>query len=68
MTKSSGFVEVSRLPLESRVYVPTYWPDVIDTAPINSFEAELVKNLVCLPLDQRYDLSDMCDMLTRLGF
>ncbi len=43
--------------LEQSIFVPTYWPGLpLDNAP---FEAALVKNLLPLPVDQRYGISDM---------
>lgn len=40
--------------IENKIYVPTYWPNVLDWATPNSFEHDLAKNLVCIPIDQRY--------------
>lgn len=37
-----------------RIFSPTYWPDVIDRAPAESFEVALAKALTPIPIDQRY--------------
>jgi hypothetical protein len=42
-----------------RIYVPTYWPEVVALPGCGSVERDLVANLLPLPIDQRYELSDM---------
>ena len=43
----------------NRIYTATYWPKVISLENLNEFEVFLRDNLVCLPIDQRYDIEDM---------
>jgi hypothetical protein len=45
--------------IRNKIYIPTYWQEVLSRAKKNSFEAKLVYNLVSLPVDQRYDSKDM---------
>lgn len=45
--------------INSEIYVPTYWNDVIKRVAIDSVEYELVSNLVPLPCDQRYSRIEM---------
>lgn len=45
--------------IQNNIYIPTYWPNVLEWTHENSFEKFLVENLVCLPIDQRYDEADM---------
>jgi hypothetical protein len=45
--------------IEKKIFVPTYWPNVLKWTSQNTFEHKLASNLVCLPIDQRYDLQDM---------
>lgn len=45
--------------IAQRIYVATYWPDVLQRAPGASAAAALVRELVPLPCDQRYDEDDM---------
>lgn len=44
--------------IRNRIYIPTYWPQVLNPG-LTDFETHLVENLVCLPIDQRYDEMDM---------
>lgn len=48
----------SRL-IANKVFVPTYWPNVIDECAEGTVEHSLAKYLVPLPVDQRYDKEDM---------
>lgn len=45
--------------ISERVFVATYWPDVVEHAGSGSTEARLVRQLLPLPCDQRYDEPDM---------
>ena len=45
--------------LADRVFIPTYWPDVLTRPDIPVFEDELVKKMHPLPCDQRYCEKDM---------
>lgn len=45
--------------IESKIYVPTWWKSVQQTSMPNSFEHYLSKNLIPLPIDQRYNEHDM---------
>ncbi|KAB3526638.1 hypothetical protein [Alkaliphilus serpentinus] len=45
--------------LENRIYVATYWKEVLNRALKNSFEYQLAKWLIPIPIDQRYNLEDM---------
>jgi hypothetical protein len=45
--------------IRSRVYVPIYWPNVLATSCVDSMEYKAAFGIVPLPIDQRYDISDM---------
>jgi hypothetical protein len=45
--------------IAERVFVATYWSDVLETVTSGSQEEFWVKNLLPLPCDQRYGASDM---------
>jgi len=45
--------------IAQRIYVATYWPEVLHRALPGSFAAAMVRELVPLPCDQRYDEHDM---------
>ncbi len=48
-TENAG--ELRKTLISNKVYVATYWPD--------SKQADLRENILCLPIDQRYDAEDM---------
>lgn len=45
--------------ISERIFVPTYWPDILTRLDVPIFEEGLVKNIHPLPCDQRYDIDDM---------
>ncbi|MFX1385153.1 MAG: hypothetical protein ACFFBP_22265 [Promethearchaeota archaeon] len=53
--------------IENRIYISTYWLEVLERVEKNSFEYELTKYLLPLPIDQRYDLSDMNLIVEKLS-
>lgn len=44
---------------ENRIYTATYWPNIGGMISTNSFEEFLSKNIIPLPIDQRYGEEDM---------
>jgi len=52
--------------IQKKIYVPTYWPNVFKWTKKNTPENYLAQCLVPLPIDQRYDLQDMFNMLNIL--
>ena len=51
--------------IENRVFIPSYWPEVLTRVKEGSFEWDLVTNGLFLPCDQRYTEHDM-DRLVHL--
>lgn len=45
--------------IDKKIYVATYWPNVLDWCGKADFEYRLAKNTCFLPVDQRYGLEDM---------
>lgn len=45
--------------IENKIYVATYWKDVLKRVDKNSFEAHLTEYLLPLPIDQRYGEKEM---------
>lgn len=45
--------------ISKQVYCAQYWPNVLEWCHPEDWEYSLAKNLVCLPIDQRYDEMDM---------
>jgi hypothetical protein len=45
--------------IERRVFVPQYWPNVLDWSEDTDLEHQLAANLLPLPIDQRYGRPEM---------
>lgn len=45
--------------LQSKIYIPTLWPNVMDDAEVGMIEYDLALNILPLPCDQRYEIEDM---------
>lgn len=45
--------------IESRIFTPTYWRNVFIWADINSVEYKMTKEVIYLPIDQRYYEKDL---------
>lgn len=45
--------------IENKIFVARYWPNVLDWCRPSDWEYQLAENMVCLPIDQRYDAHDM---------
>lgn len=53
--------------ISNKIYVPTYWPNVLHKQDSASAAYELASNLVCLPIDHRYNENDMRFILKTLN-
>lgn len=53
--------------IKERVFVPTYWPEVLGRVDKGSFEWDLVTNGLFLPCDQRYSSVDMKRLIDIVG-
>ena len=51
--------EIRKRLQEKKIYIPTLWPNVIESLTQEETEYTLAKNILPLPCDQRYDLNDM---------
>ena len=52
--------------IENKIFVATYWPNVLDWCKKNMFEYELARKLIAIPIDQRYgqiDISGIIDLI-----
>ena len=45
--------------IDNKVFVATYWPNVLEWCEYTTVEYNLVQNLIPLPVDQRYGLEEM---------
>lgn len=52
--------------ISNKIYVASYWPNVLDWAKADSFEYNLAKNMIAVPVDQRYEIKDMNEVLKLL--
>lgn len=52
--------------IDNKIYVATYWPEVISRVQTDSYEAYLTNKLIPLPIDQRYDDEDMMYILKKI--
>lgn len=42
-----------------KIYIPTLWPDVFNLCEADEHEYDMAKNILPIPVDQRYDIEDM---------
>lgn len=52
--------------IEKKIFVPTYWPNVLSWTTADMFEHMLAEHTVYLPVDQRYSLDDMAYLVAVL--
>lgn len=45
--------------IDNRIFVATYWPNVLEWCGKDEVEYSLAKNIIPLPIDQRYDEEDI---------
>jgi len=53
--------------IKMRVFMPTYWPEVLGRVEEGTFEWNLVTNGLFLPCDQRYNEDDMDRLISLLA-
>lgn len=51
--------ELRKKLISKRIYTALYWPNVLETADYGSVEHQYATKLIHLPVDQRYDESDL---------
>lgn len=55
---ANGF-EIKRKIVEKKIYIPTLWPEILDLCESDQLEYDMAKNILPLPVDQRYSTDDM---------
>ena len=60
--------ELKKRLIENKIYVATYWPNVFNWCNSNDLEYELASHIVCIPIDQRYGVSETNHILNTIGF
>ncbi|MBO7616706.1 MAG: hypothetical protein J6T22_05830 [Bacteroidales bacterium] len=53
--------------IENKVFVATYWPNVLDWCDSDALENSLARNMVFLPVDQRYGIDEMQRIIDLIG-
>lgn len=59
-------VEVRKEMADKKIYIPTLWPNVLNSVSKETVEYRYVSNILPLPCDQRYSIKEMtiiCDLL-----
>ena len=49
-----------------KIYIPTLWPTVFEVTDKESLEYKMAKNILPLPIDQRYGINDMEYLVKKL--
>jgi len=49
--------------IHKKIFVATYWPNVIDWCVPGDFEYSLTENILPLPIDQRYNENDLLQII-----
>jgi len=52
---------------KKKIYVPTLWPDVFNSCNENELEYDMAKNILPLPVDQRYDRNNMINIINEVS-
>ena len=51
--------EIRKRLQENKIFIPTLWPDVLENCDENSLEYRYAKNILPIPIDQRYGMEEM---------
>jgi hypothetical protein len=54
--------------ISNKIYVATYWPNVLEYCEKDSFEYALANNTVFLPIDQRYGVDEMVYIYEKINY
>lgn len=55
----NGGFEIRKVLHKKKIYVPTLWSDVFDICAERDLEYDMAKNILPIPVDQRYNIADM---------
>lgn len=51
--------EIRKCLQKEKIYIPTLWPDVFDICTPDDLEYDMARNILPIPVDQRYNEEDM---------
>lgn len=54
-----GGAEIRKSLQQKKIYIPILWPDVFDICDEMELEYDMAKNVLPIPVDQRYGIEDM---------
>lgn len=52
---------------QKHIYIPTLWPDVFELCSDDELEYDMARNILPLPVDQRYGIEDMRYMIKEIS-
>ena len=52
--------------IENKIFVATYWPNVLNWCKEGMLEYELASKVIAIPIDQRYDEEDMAYIIRQI--
>ena len=52
-------VDIRKKLQEHKIFIPTLWPAVFEICNEDELEYDMAKNILPIPIDQRYSISDM---------
>lgn len=58
--------EIRKQLQQQKIYIPTLWPEVLQQCSEDSLEYQFTKNILPLPVDQRYTWDDMDSMASKI--
>lgn len=59
--------EIKKELIKKKIFIPTLWPDVFDKTDECAMEYDMAKNILPVPIDQRYNEEDMNYIATNIG-
>ncbi len=51
---------------QKKIYIPTLWPDVFNLCKEGDLEYDMAKNILPIPVDQRYGMEDMQEIIDQI--
>jgi len=62
-----GGAEIRKKLQAEKIYIPTLWPDVFKLCKETDIEYDMAKNILPLPIDQRYGIEDMEALFNKIS-
>ena len=65
--RSRNRAEIQSLLRENSIYAPIVWPRPASMPRVSDTTSEIYKEVLCLPVDQRYEIDDMSRMVEKIN-